>query len=330
MVEQEVSHMIRRNFAVALGVVGVATITGTSSASGPSAATTPTLSGNWVLAPGGYVPAECFHQVPNGAKVTRNAADGSHDVTVNGQPFAHYDPCPITLNVPGKAASGIVPAAAGGWIEGAQRIGLIPNYDYITSTWYVPSNPTQNGGTVFLFNGLEPDGGGAIIQPVLQWGPSAIGGGNYWGIAPWYVDGGTVVAHGPLERVSAGDEIVGYVYSTSENGRNINWANGITDNTSGAWSEWNLNSYGWTWGEAFLGIMEAYNISNCAQLPQSDYEFVNNYLYQSPPYTYVGDGSVFSAVEYAYNNNWTPSYQGPYCGFITDWAGSNEWIFGSD
>ena len=41
--------------------------------------------------------------------------------------------------------------------------------------------------TIFLFNGIQNST--SIYQPVLQWGPSAAGGGNFWTVASWYVDG---------------------------------------------------------------------------------------------------------------------------------------------
>ena len=58
----------------------------------------------------------------------------------------------------------------------------------LTTEWTVPPAPaTQNGQTIFLFPGIQNST--MIYQPVLQWGPSAAGGGNYWAVASWYVDG---------------------------------------------------------------------------------------------------------------------------------------------
>ena len=47
-----------------------------------------------------------------------------------------------------------------------------------------------HGQTIFLFNGIEPGDFSHILQPVLQWGPSAAGGGASWSVASWYVGGG--------------------------------------------------------------------------------------------------------------------------------------------
>lgn len=325
--------MVRRIFAVALAVIGAGAVTGASEPAASAAAAASPPAWTWVLVPGGFARSDCVHSIPIGGSVAPNAG-GGQDVTLNGSLIAHYDDCPVKVNTPGTAASagndGIVPAAAGGWVEGAQRVES-PfsgwNDDYITSTWHVPPNPAQNGGTIFFFDGLEPFGYGAIIQPVLQWGPSAIGGGNFWGIAPWYVFGGSVY-HGPLERVSAGDEIYGYVYSTSENGNNINWYNEIIDATSGVYSYFNGSSYGYQWTNSYIGVLEMYNISNCSQVPPPFYyEVSDSWLYHSPAYTYDSDGSGYSGTTYAYSS-WSPSYQGPNCGWYQLYIGSNDWLFG--
>jgi hypothetical protein len=74
-------------------------------------------------------------------------------------------------------------AAASGWI--AYTYWSNPNTskpitDFSTN-WTVPSVPSkQSSQTIFLFNGVQ-DGTTAssyTMQPVLQWGPSAAGGGK--------------------------------------------------------------------------------------------------------------------------------------------------------
>lgn len=52
-----------------------------------------------------------------------------------------------------------------------------------------------------MFSGIQNST--MIYQPVLQWGESAAGGGNYWGVASWYVDGqGGLALHSNLVRVN--------------------------------------------------------------------------------------------------------------------------------
>jgi hypothetical protein len=56
-----------------------------------------------------------------------------------------------------------------------------------------------------------------IIQPVLQWGPSAAGGGAYWAIASWYV-GGSGAVYSALQTVAPGDSIFGNMTLTDPKG----------------------------------------------------------------------------------------------------------------
>ena len=74
-----------------------------------------------------------------------------------------------------------------------------------STQWYVPPAPiAEDGQIIFLFNGIQNST--MIYQPVLQWGVSAAGGGNYWAVASWYADGqGGPAFHSDLVRVNPGD-----------------------------------------------------------------------------------------------------------------------------
>ncbi len=49
----------------------------------------------------------------------------------------------------------------------------------LNTTWVVPQSPVavNDNQTVFIWDGVQDDAGDDVIQPVLQWGPSAAGGG---------------------------------------------------------------------------------------------------------------------------------------------------------
>ncbi|KAJ7820546.1 hypothetical protein B0H13DRAFT_2130062 [Mycena leptocephala] len=67
---------------------------------------------------------------------------------------------------------------------------LAANGTVVHTTWAVPAVPTtDHGQTIFYFNALQPNASSAILQPVLQYGPSNAGGGSFWAVASWYVDG---------------------------------------------------------------------------------------------------------------------------------------------
>jgi hypothetical protein len=93
--------------------------------------------------------------------------------------------------------------------------GSLPIKEFRT-TWTVPPEPTSdNDQTIFLFNSIEPTGYKAIIQPVLQWGPSGAGGGAYWCVATWCLIGSNKLGFASsLTKVNPGDSLEGMIYLT--------------------------------------------------------------------------------------------------------------------
>jgi hypothetical protein len=68
-------------------------------------------------------------------------------------------------------------------------------FTFFSTKWIVPSPPKPRDQILYLFNALVGmdvlENGNFfyhIIQPVLQWGLSPAGGGNYWAICNWYVN----------------------------------------------------------------------------------------------------------------------------------------------
>lgn len=107
----------------------------------------------------------------------------------------------------------VVAPAASNWICSTffpNRSGQ-PITSFVT-TWIVPPPPrTQSGQLLYLFNGLQDSGNNVILQPVLQWGDSGVGGGNYWAIANWFViRGKQKFTHDPIQ-VNPGDTLVGVI-----------------------------------------------------------------------------------------------------------------------
>ena len=78
-----------------------------------------------------------------------------------------------------------------GWITFASWYNTTGKpISYFGTDWTVPAIPGYyDGQTLFQFNSIEPASYDAILQPVLQYGVSAAGGGDYWAIASWYVFG---------------------------------------------------------------------------------------------------------------------------------------------
>jgi len=144
---------------------------------------------DWVQVPGQIMRADCVHEIPNGAKVVIGEnGEPTGDVLLKGQVIAHHDTCseaPIStkhtasVNKPGHTPG----PPFNGWVEDSQEsvsLGSSDNIDWESGEFYVPNAPSSNGGTIFLFNGIAPTAQNWILQPVLQYGVSAAGGGNYW------------------------------------------------------------------------------------------------------------------------------------------------------
>ena len=121
---------------------------------------------------------------------------------------------------PGNVAHpppGVTPSFGSGWITYASWTnGTGTPVSSFATTWVVPDPPaTQSGQVIFLFPGIQNST--MIYQPVLQWGQSAAGGGNYWAVASWYVDGqGGIALHSSLVPVSPGDTLVGVMTLTGQ------------------------------------------------------------------------------------------------------------------
>ena len=126
-------------------------------------------------------------------------------MTFKGEVIAHFDTCSETAistrHQPSAKSSGhtgpkplitIPPITCdvcgiNGWVEASQwnvPLSSSDNIEEMLGLWYVPNNPSVNGGLIYFFNGIEPSNFKYIQQPVLQYGVSPAGGGNYWAAPP--------------------------------------------------------------------------------------------------------------------------------------------------
>jgi hypothetical protein len=63
-----------------------------------------------------------------------------------------------------------------------------------------------------------------IYQPVLQWGFNGEGGGDYWTVASWYVDGqGGPAFHTTWVRVEPGQILTGLITKTAQTGTKFSY-----------------------------------------------------------------------------------------------------------
>ncbi|KAJ7739420.1 hypothetical protein DFH07DRAFT_778696 [Mycena maculata] len=176
------------------------------------------------LAPGGLVLTSNAHEVPVGGSVAHVGAD-VHVLDATGAVVKVVTPGPAPTRT--KNAK---PAEATGWIAYASWLntGSSPISSFKT-TWTVPPVPaTNHDQTLFLFNSIEPNSGDAILQPVLQFGPSAAGGGSYWAVATWYLVGDSTFYTTPV-KTSAGATLDGIVTLTSSSGSSYNYVSSFTN-----------------------------------------------------------------------------------------------------
>ncbi len=157
-----------------------------------------------------------------------------------------------------------VPAFGSGWISYAYWSNNSGNaINSFATTWVVPPEPsTQSGQTIFLFNGIQNSS--MIYQPVLQFGPSAAGGGNYWAVASWYVDGqGGIANHGPLVRVNVGDVLVGIMTLTGSGPFGFDYDCEFQGLNAGLTIQ-NVEQLTWA-----CETLEAYGITACSDYPDT-------------------------------------------------------------
>lgn len=254
------------------------------------------LQGARVLTPGGYRDRRLVHRLlPNHALDASLGAARQFDLTTR----AFVQTPQLSLN----AAE--LPTFTSGWIAYAVWINMSgqPVTSFRTS-WRVPKAPiTDSGQTIFLFNGIDPiDPSRAILQPVLQWGPSAAGGGSYWSIASWYVANG-VAFHTTLIPVAEDQELVGVMRLMKRNGARFNYASEFEGIPSTTLPVHNVEELVW-----FNQTLEAYSVTQCSDYPASSATAMYDISIQtgasSPTFSWE---AVHNSTECGQNVSITPS-----------------------
>jgi hypothetical protein len=181
------------------------------------------VSGGMVLTPFGYMPAQHVHFVAENYEISIINNHITKVESNTGKVVEDYGEVTRTKSIYGKQQTDLsVAPLPSGWITYASWTNdtttkAITNFK---TQWKVPTAPTTHSGqTLFLFNGMQ-DGfmnTSHILQPVLQWGPSAAGGGLYWAVTNWYVSG-IEAFYGTLIKVTKGQKLEGVMKSTGRNG----------------------------------------------------------------------------------------------------------------
>jgi hypothetical protein len=223
-----------------------------------SGSTTPMSEETLVLTPGGFRPRSLVYQVEAG-----DALRSAGDRTLMLIPSKG-----AIVDVPLAAAwSPALPALGSGWIAYAfWNNGTGHHLSSFRTTWEVPSEPTtKSGQTIFLFNGIQNYGANfGILQPVLQWGASAAGGGFYWSVASWYVTSNGQAFHTGLARVNPGEALVGVMTLTGQPGTSFDYLCEFQGIAGTRLPVQNIAELLW-----LNETLEAYQISKCSDYPAS-------------------------------------------------------------
>jgi hypothetical protein len=137
----------------------------------------------------------------------------------------------------------------------------------------VPADPAVKGSqSDFFFSSLEPSSGASILQPVLQWGTSAAGGGQGYFIASWYVAKNHQPYVNAATPVGNGDVIYGQLEGNScaSNGSSCHWTVVATDLTTGSVPVQRIDvTAGDIFNQVQGGVFESYGATSCAMFPAS-------------------------------------------------------------
>lgn len=190
-----------------------------------------------VITPGGLRPIENVHLIESGYHVSGKNGLLRKIETASGRVIQEFGPINTEKAITRKALReqrrSIAPQPLtdqwivyAGWTNGTGN-----PINYFATEWQVPPPPaSQDNQLIYLFNGMEDAAYTVILQPVLQWGASPIGGGNYWAIANWYVGAPSsgLALHSPLIPVNPGDLLTGVMTLTSQSNGQFNYLSSFT------------------------------------------------------------------------------------------------------
>jgi hypothetical protein len=244
---------------------------------------------NLVLTPGGYRDRQLVHHIEPGhvLQISRQRLRMVNPVTKS------FFEIPKLILQPGD-----IPGFGTGWITYTYWTNNTGNpISSFRTSWRVPQAPKNSSGqTIFLFNGIDPSNpSAAILQPVLQWGVSAAGGGPYWSVASWYVQGNGVAIHTDLVQVNEDDDLLGLMMLTGKSESKFSYTAEFYGINNTTLPVQNVDELVWC-----NETLEAYDITSCSDYPNNIYTAMHN--------VQIETGNSTPAL------NWTPVDRVTDCG----------------
>jgi hypothetical protein len=211
--------------------------------------------------------ASCVHEIPNHTVVGADLAVRDEQ----GRVVDQLEPCqhaPVHLR-PSRsgerpsATSGAHNPSTNGWVSWTQQ--YVPahawTWNWLSAIVVVPGAPRDQNALLYYFNGLEPQNGSQILQPVLQWGNGSpiSDGGNFWGVSSYEVFSSGLAAHTPLARVNSGDNIAMDIYlSNVSNGCGYEWTSSGLQYVCGTNYQYVVSASDWTNGASVSATFNNY------------------------------------------------------------------------
>lgn len=227
-----------------------------------------------VPTPGGYRPRSQVHLVERGA-VLKFVDERVQKINAAGELIADLGSIPRKQTaealMPGNVTRRAIvaqraadlPGLGDGWITYADwKNSTGQPISSFSTAWVVPSEPgTSSGQLIYLFSGIQNST--MIYQPVLQWGTSSAGGGAYWSVASWYVDGQNGKAfHTAAQRVSPGDVLVGIMTLTGQSAGGFSYDCEFQGMLDSRLTIQGVEELTWC-----IETLEAYQVTKCTDYP---------------------------------------------------------------
>lgn len=184
-----------------------------------------------------------------------------------------------------------------------------------TTSWTVPPVPkTNHDQLLYLFSALTPASNDAILQPVLQYGTSGAGGGNYWATASWYLVGSSTY-HSTLVPVQPGQVVggnlamkAGVIPSTVGAASSFTYTSNFTHSPYASISATTTEMLNWAWA-----AFEIYSATSTSDLPTGKTSFTNitmsNFNGQSTPLNWLTRSDPTDGLSAQVMANGTPKGQ---------------------
>jgi len=210
----------------------------------------PSFEEEMVLTPNGYRPSRCVREVPSDSIISKEEDFIRITKPSGDEELLEY------CNYKNNRSRSVEDS---GWIVYASEASQT-SYNFFSGDWNVPATPVNSEGqTVFFFLGFIDHIQNEIIQPVLQWGQSAAGGGEYWGVASWWASSNGNAVFSKLIGANSGESIYGNMTLGSDG----TWY--ITALFGGYWTRILIDNLS---PQVMATVtLEAYNIRDCNDYP---------------------------------------------------------------